>query len=134
VSSNDTVRRRNKWLCALKTNLAELKVYGPSGNPNVPPSVDRYTEVPWEVIERKDREADEQEMLKLLEEEERRKAGHSWKLGDKNAVLSMFYRDSICRSFVLIDISRIVDSADAVFGETAEVSLTAFLFSPDFEF
>jgi len=114
----------------LKTNLAELKVYGPSGNPNAPPSVDRYTEVPWEVIEQKDREADEKEMLKLLEEEERRKAGHDWKLGDKNAVLSMFYR-SPGLPFDSHDISRIVDSADAVFGETADVCLTPFL--PEFD-
>ena len=102
-TSNVAVKRRNKWICALKTNLAELKIYGPSGNPNAPPSVDRYTEVPWEVMERKDQEAYEKDMLKFLEEEERKKAGHEWKLGDKNTVLSMFHGIPICPSFLFLE-------------------------------
>jgi hypothetical protein len=75
----------------LKTHLAELGIYGPSGNPNSPPKVNRYTEVPWDIIERKDQEAKDKELQKSLEEEEdRKKTGQNWELGDKNAVLSMF--------------------------------------------
>ncbi|KAJ7783196.1 Mechanosensitive ion channel-domain-containing protein [Mycena metata] len=40
-------KRRNKWLCALKSALAELGIFGPSGNPNAEPGTQRYTEVPW---------------------------------------------------------------------------------------
>ncbi|KAG6811897.1 hypothetical protein H0H92_005355 [Tricholoma furcatifolium] len=43
-------KRRNKWICALKTALTELKIYGPSGNPNAPASTIRYTQVPYEEI------------------------------------------------------------------------------------
>ncbi|KAL7411131.1 Mechanosensitive ion channel-domain-containing protein [Mrakia frigida] len=44
------VQRRNKWICALKDALAELKIYGPGGNGN--PSPDpagpaEYTLVPY---------------------------------------------------------------------------------------
>jgi len=42
-------KRRNKWICALKTALGELKVYGPKGNPDTGPSTTRYTKVPSEV-------------------------------------------------------------------------------------
>jgi hypothetical protein len=49
-------RRRNKWICALKTALAEVKIYGPKGDPQEP-STTRYTRVPWELIEAQDREA-----------------------------------------------------------------------------
>ncbi|KAJ7462327.1 Mechanosensitive ion channel-domain-containing protein [Mycena galericulata] len=41
-------KRRNKWLCALKANLKELQIYGPSGNSNAEPGTQRYTEVPWQ--------------------------------------------------------------------------------------
>jgi hypothetical protein len=49
-------KRRNKWICALKTTLAELKIYGPKGDPDPPPNATRYTQVPWELVEAKDRE------------------------------------------------------------------------------
>ncbi|KAG7098557.1 hypothetical protein E1B28_000491 [Marasmius oreades] len=41
-------KRRNRWICQLKTTLAELGIYGPSGNPGATPAPKRYTEVPWE--------------------------------------------------------------------------------------
>lgn len=44
-------KRRNKWLCALKAALADLKIYGPSGNPNAEPGTKRYTEVPWHEVQ-----------------------------------------------------------------------------------
>ncbi|KAG9078412.1 hypothetical protein FRC06_008379 [Ceratobasidium sp. 370] len=41
-------KRRNKWICALKTSMAEVKVFGPKGDPSskVPPT--KYTQMPWE--------------------------------------------------------------------------------------
>jgi hypothetical protein len=51
-----SARRRNKWICALKTALAEVNIYGPKGNPDEP-STTRYTRVPWELIEAEDRKA-----------------------------------------------------------------------------
>lgn len=44
------VQRRNKWICALKEALAELKIYGPggSGNPAPDPAAPiEYTQVPY---------------------------------------------------------------------------------------
>jgi hypothetical protein len=31
------VQRRNKWICAMKDALQELKIFGPGGDPNPPP-------------------------------------------------------------------------------------------------
>ncbi|KAI9511136.1 Mechanosensitive ion channel-domain-containing protein [Russula earlei] len=51
--------RRNKWICALKTYLAEAKIYGPKGNPAAIPAPTRYTVVPWdEVQEKEEKSAD----------------------------------------------------------------------------
>lgn len=44
-------KRRNKWMCALKTALAEVEIYGPNGNPDGPPKVSRYTKVPWSTVD-----------------------------------------------------------------------------------
>ncbi|KAF8893315.1 Mechanosensitive ion channel-domain-containing protein [Infundibulicybe gibba] len=43
-------KRRNKWICALKTALAELKIYGPGGDPDAKSELKRYTEVPWDEV------------------------------------------------------------------------------------
>ncbi|KAF8885420.1 Mechanosensitive ion channel-domain-containing protein [Mucidula mucida] len=50
-------RRRNKWVCALKTALAEVGIYGPSGNPNGATGPTRYTQVPWEEVKAEDQRA-----------------------------------------------------------------------------
>ena len=50
-----TAKRRNKWICALKAALADIKIYGPSGNPNPKPPTSRYTLVPWELIREQER-------------------------------------------------------------------------------
>ncbi|KAF8658295.1 hypothetical protein AX16_002066 [Volvariella volvacea WC 439] len=50
-------KRRNKWVCALKTALAEVGIYGSNGNPNAPPGIERYTQVPWEVVRAQDEAA-----------------------------------------------------------------------------
>ena len=116
------VKRRNKWICALKGCLTELGVFGPSGNPNSPPKVNRQTDVPWEIIEREDQAAKEKNAQKLLEEEERKKAGQDWRLEDKNAVLSTFFRGWTFPLEFFTIVSWVVDSADEVFGDTAAVS------------
>ena len=48
--------RRNKWVCALKTVLAELEIFGPKGNPNPAPSTTRVTQIPWEHVQAQDEE------------------------------------------------------------------------------
>ena len=51
------VQRRNKWICALKMTLADLKIYGPggAGDPAPPPAdPTQYTLVPWEEIKAKE--------------------------------------------------------------------------------
>jgi hypothetical protein len=45
---NAPATRRNKWVCALKTHLAEAKIFGPSGDPDAVPAPTRYMAVPWE--------------------------------------------------------------------------------------
>jgi small-conductance mechanosensitive channel len=47
-------KRRNKWICALKTSLAELEIFGPEGNPNEEPVPKQYTQVPWEEVRRQE--------------------------------------------------------------------------------
>ncbi|KAG8753694.1 hypothetical protein FRC12_011461, partial [Ceratobasidium sp. 428] len=42
------IKRRNKWICALKAAMAELKVFGPGGDPSAKASTTKYTEMPWE--------------------------------------------------------------------------------------
>ena len=44
-------------MCALKTALAQVKIYGPGGNPNGPPTVSRYTRVPWSSLHADDQQA-----------------------------------------------------------------------------
>ncbi|KAF9049751.1 hypothetical protein BJ165DRAFT_1341961 [Panaeolus papilionaceus] len=75
-------KRRNKWICALKTILGELKIYGPGGDPSPPPSVARYTEVPWSLIESEDRNAKAAPQFP-----EPRAPTEGWNLGDKNAAI-----------------------------------------------
>ncbi|ORY33717.1 Mechanosensitive ion channel-domain-containing protein [Naematelia encephala] len=47
------IQRRNKWICALKMTLADLKIWGPGGAGDpapAPPDPTRYTMVPWEEV------------------------------------------------------------------------------------
>lgn len=44
-------------MCALKASLAELKIYGPKGDPDTEPAPTVYTQVPWnEVLEKREEE------------------------------------------------------------------------------
>lgn len=80
-------KRRNKWICALKAALAEVKIYGPTGDPNPPPSVTRYTQVPWDTVLYEERKAAaEKEAEKGIGAPRSPLAGGSgWQLRDKNA-------------------------------------------------
>ncbi|ETW80431.1 Mechanosensitive ion channel [Heterobasidion irregulare TC 32-1] len=50
-----TAKRRNKWITALKTALAEVFVYGPKGNPDAAEKPKQYTLVPWETVSQEDK-------------------------------------------------------------------------------
>lgn len=60
-----SVKRRNKWICALKTALAELKIFGPKGNPDAEPGPTLFTQIPWE------------EVQAMKEEDKRKKAAEA---------------------------------------------------------
>ena len=50
--------------------------------------------MPWDIIEREDLQEKEKKEIEVSrreqEEQERKKTGEEWKLGDKNAILRMF--------------------------------------------
>ncbi|KDQ51187.1 hypothetical protein JAAARDRAFT_73829 [Jaapia argillacea MUCL 33604] len=89
------VKRRNKWICALMQALTECEVYGPSGGPS-PPSVSRYTAVPWENVEATDlkkKEKDEAEASapkKVMPEGGWRLTGHNAVAADASADVAVF--------------------------------------------
>ncbi|KAF8577750.1 hypothetical protein K439DRAFT_1417934 [Ramaria rubella] len=92
------VKRRNKWVCTLKQSMAELGIYGPSGNPETTAEPKRYTQVPWE------------EVKKLRDEKEHHQArpqpgttSGSYRLADHDAV--------------------IFDSSQDVFGEAEQLGM-----------
>lgn len=84
-----TVKRRNKWICALKTSLLELKIFGPTGDPDKEPAPKKYTEVPWKEV-------------KAKEEAKRREAG-----GHNSFVKSEY--DFADRNVACESLLRIVD-------------------------
>ena len=49
-------QRRNKWVCALKSSLAKLRIFGPAGDPHAGagPAVQKYTQVPYEDVLRQE--------------------------------------------------------------------------------
>ena len=75
-------KRRNKWICALKTSLAEVKIFGPKGNPKAIPPPERRTLVPWDEVKAKDEAALQEEPT-----EPKMPIG-GWQLLDRNAVIS----------------------------------------------
>ena len=80
-----TAKRRNKWICALKQALAEVKIYGPSGDPSPPPAVTRYTQVPWETVLYEERKAEQEK--ELAKAQPHTAPTGSWDLRDKNAAI-----------------------------------------------
>ena len=90
---NLIAKRRNKWMCALKTALAEVKIYGPSGNPDAPPTVSRYTKVPWSTVHADGQHGgpDQDELLGT-------RTSRQWHLNDEIAVIrTCVYFNSFCR-------------------------------------
>ncbi|KAI0958769.1 hypothetical protein AcV7_004488 [Taiwanofungus camphoratus] len=85
--------RRNKWISALKQAMQKAKVFGPKGDPDAIPDPDRYTEVPWKMIE----EADKKKLAKLKQQErqeqpatqmqEMRAPVGKWTLTDNEAII-----------------------------------------------
>lgn len=101
-----TAKRKNKWICALKAALADVKIFGPSGDPNGKPSTSRYTIVPWELISEQDRLAEPESAFSGSIREPRIPVGN-WNLTDSNIVL--------------------VDGGGDVFDEGSEVSKRSYL-------
>jgi len=91
-------KRRNKWLCALKAALAEVGIYGPSGNPHAEPGTQRYTEVPWHEVKT------ETDKAKQKTPSVQAPAG-GWKLSGKDSV--------------------ILDGTDDIFGDPDELHMTS---------
>ena len=81
------VKRRNKWICALKIALHDVEIYGPKGNPDADPGPTKYTEMPWEEFKKEAAAAE-----KKKAESSPAPAGHgveaSYDLADKNAAIS----------------------------------------------
>ncbi|KAL1748755.1 Mechanosensitive ion channel-domain-containing protein [Schizophyllum fasciatum] len=98
-------KRRNKWVCALKTMLGEVGIYGSKGNPDVAPSAKRYTQVPWELVQEEDRKREEEEKARVKGVPEPVLPFVGWRLADKDAQ----YHDPIA----------------GVFGETTEMYTTS---------
>ncbi|KAI0081214.1 hypothetical protein K474DRAFT_1588143 [Panus rudis PR-1116 ss-1] len=46
-------KRRNKWICALKSSLEKVRIFGPAGDPDAKPDPTPYTLVPWEQVKPK---------------------------------------------------------------------------------
>lgn len=63
--------------------LAEVKIYGPSGNPDAPPAVSRYTRVPWSTIHANDQDVGESETDTIDRDEVLgTRISRQWHLGD----------------------------------------------------
>lgn len=102
-----TAKRKNKWICALKAALAELDIYGPSGNPSPKPTTSRYTLVPWELVVEEDRSKEvESHSTPPGGIQEPRIPVSNWRLTDSNIAL--------------------VDGGGDVFDEASEVRASFF--------
>jgi len=86
----------------LKAALADIEIYGPSGNPNAKPSTQRYTIVPWELVSDQDRREKSESHPVPGGIQEPRIPVSNWHLTDSNIVL--------------------VDGGGDVFDEGSEVS------------
>jgi hypothetical protein len=66
----------------LKTSLADVGIFGPTGDPNGKPKTTRYTLIPWEIISEEDKKESSHEKSSGGTE---MPAG-GWNLADRNAV------------------------------------------------
>jgi small-conductance mechanosensitive channel len=81
-------RRRNKWICALKAALADVKVFGTKGNPKSVRHPDQHTIVPWEEVkaEQEAKEKDAQQEKVDASDTPKMPAG-GWKLLEDNDLI-----------------------------------------------
>lgn len=77
--------RRNKWICALKAALAEVRIYGPMGDPQGIGPTSRHTLVPWDLISEEDRKREGSD--EIPHESIEQPLG-GWNLTDRNAALA----------------------------------------------
>ena len=82
-------------MCALKTALAEVKIYGPSGDPDAPSKVSYYAKVPWATdhadnqhVGEKEPEADPDEVLGT-------RTSGQWHLNDEIAAIRTFFLNTL---------------------------------------
>ncbi|KAI0785645.1 Mechanosensitive ion channel-domain-containing protein [Abortiporus biennis] len=94
-------KRRNKWICALKSTLAQVKIFGPSGDPHAKAAPARYTLVPWEQVQHEDQSPTTSSFPGGLREPI---LPQTYTFSDQNAV--------------------IMDDTNDVFGEADELHLT----------
>ncbi|KDQ53484.1 hypothetical protein JAAARDRAFT_209850 [Jaapia argillacea MUCL 33604] len=80
-------KRHNKWVCALKSAMAECLIYGPKGNPNPPPEISRHTVVPWEDVAAEDQQKKAADGKASAEPKASMPQG-GWRLTDKNAAMA----------------------------------------------
>ncbi|KIY73032.1 hypothetical protein CYLTODRAFT_342952 [Cylindrobasidium torrendii FP15055 ss-10] len=76
-------RRRNKWVCALKTSLAQVPIFGPAGDPGGVSGPTKYTQIPWEEVK-----AEEDRKAAEVAQETKSAPVGGWKLVDENAAMS----------------------------------------------
>lgn len=96
-------QRRNKWICALKSSLEKLKIFGPDGNPNAQTAPTKYTQVPYEEV--------------LRQEEAAKRAQHP----SNSSSMSELHIPKSDWTFADQN-SAIVDDSQDVFGEQDQVS------------
>lgn len=92
----------------MKAALADIKIYGPSGDPNPGPATSRYTLVPWDLVSAQDgHKEDESHPFPSGGMKEPRIPVSNWHLTDSNIAL--------------------VDGGGDVFGEGSEVSDLSYI-------
>ena len=96
-------QRRNKWICALKSSMEKLKIYGPDGDPNGQTPPTKYTQVPYEEV--------------LRQEEAAKRAQHP----SNSSSMSELHIPKSDWTFADQN-SAIVDDSQDVFGEREQVS------------
>ncbi|OSD01247.1 hypothetical protein PYCCODRAFT_1412753 [Trametes coccinea BRFM310] len=99
-------QRRNKWICALKTSLKKVKIYGPKGDPDAPAGPQKLTLVPYDEVKAEEEEAKAHAPPHSKEPSsaDLRVPGSEWTFADPNAA--------------------IVDASQDVFGENEQLYMT----------
>ncbi|KAI0645507.1 Mechanosensitive ion channel-domain-containing protein [Trametes meyenii] len=97
-------QRRNKWICALKTSMDKVKIFGPDGDPKAAAGTTKYTLVPYEEFLRKEHETAHLEPERPGGMQELRIPTAAWAFADQN--------------------SAIVDPSQDVFGENDQLYMT----------